>query len=132
MKHVHAELMALYAQDAMETDKPWERWEASPHQQFDFEPLFSHPMWDEESQYRRKPRTIKVNGFDVPELVTNSLKVNDYYWLADPTCNNYTRQLRWCNDNMDLFWLTRGLIHSTKEAAVKHAMAMCGIDPASV
>jgi len=27
MKHVHAEQMAQYAQDAMETDKPWLRWE---------------------------------------------------------------------------------------------------------
>ena len=26
-KHVHADLMLQYAQDAMETDKPWERWE---------------------------------------------------------------------------------------------------------
>ncbi len=27
MKHVHADLMLLYAQDAQETDKPWERYE---------------------------------------------------------------------------------------------------------
>ena len=26
-KHIHADLMLQYAQDAMETDKPWERWE---------------------------------------------------------------------------------------------------------
>ena len=25
--HKHANLMLQYAQDAMETDKPWERWE---------------------------------------------------------------------------------------------------------
>jgi hypothetical protein len=27
MPHKHAKLMALYAEDAAETDKPWERWE---------------------------------------------------------------------------------------------------------
>jgi len=27
--HKHADLMLQYAQDAMETDKPWERWEYS-------------------------------------------------------------------------------------------------------
>lgn len=32
MKHVHAELMAEYAKDAMETDKPWERWQRSAKQ----------------------------------------------------------------------------------------------------
>ena len=26
-KHIHADLMLQYAQDAQETDKPWERWE---------------------------------------------------------------------------------------------------------
>ena len=26
-KHIHADLMMEYAKDAMETDKPWERWE---------------------------------------------------------------------------------------------------------
>ena len=26
-KHIHAENMALYAQDAQETPEPWERWE---------------------------------------------------------------------------------------------------------
>ena len=27
MKHRHAELMKIYAEDAMETEKPWERWQ---------------------------------------------------------------------------------------------------------
>ena len=27
MKHKHADLMLQYAEDAMETDRPWERWE---------------------------------------------------------------------------------------------------------
>ena len=30
MKHKHADLMLLYANDAQETDKPWERWEWKP------------------------------------------------------------------------------------------------------
>lgn len=130
MKHVHADAMLAYAQDAMETDKPWERWEIC------FTSgaccaLSCNPEWIADFQYRRKPRTIKVNGFDVPEPVTNSLKVNDSYWVAEPTCERYTSQNRWVDDPMDKRWLSRGLCHSTKEAAAKHAMAMCGIDPAT-
>ena len=29
MGHIHAAAMAEYAKDALETDKPWERWEFS-------------------------------------------------------------------------------------------------------
>lgn len=28
--HIHAELMAQYAEDALITDKPWELWEYKP------------------------------------------------------------------------------------------------------
>ena len=56
MKHKHAELMALYAQDAMETDRPWERWEcrydSGPWRQFG-----RHPLWSEGTSYRRKHKT---------------------------------------------------------------------------
>lgn len=35
----------------------------------------------------------------------------------------------WCGDVCDTRWLPRGILHSTKEAAVAHAKAMLGIDP---
>jgi hypothetical protein len=50
--HPHADLMALYAQDAAETETPWDRWE----QDFGmgWEPLFGSPMWNTASAFRRK------------------------------------------------------------------------------
>lgn len=53
MKHKHAELMALYAQDAMETDKPWERWEWC-HGDGPWKQAVRSPKWQEEFSYRRK------------------------------------------------------------------------------
>jgi hypothetical protein len=50
-KHVHADLMAAYAADAMTTDKPWERWESCGADWFE---LKSHPAWNETHEYRRK------------------------------------------------------------------------------
>ncbi len=131
MKHVHAELMALYAQDAMETDRPWEQWEFYSARSDKWLSCEEGIGFYPNIKYRRKPRTIKVNGFDVPEPVRDSLKVEDSYWVAEPTCERYTSQNRWVNDPMDKLWFSRGIIHSTKEAAAKHAMAMCGIDPAT-
>ena len=73
MKHKHAELMMQYAQDAMETDKPWERWEY----QFDgstlWHPFDEHsPAWANSMRYRRKPRTITCLKF--PSLYEQILK----------------------------------------------------------
>ena len=66
-KHPHAELMALYAQDAMETNKPWERWEYRDAPEDGWYSCVKPPQWAASVQYRRKTRTIRINGFDVPE-----------------------------------------------------------------
>lgn len=53
--HVHADLMARYAKDAKETDKPWERWQFSsgciPGEWSD---CTTNPNWRLEFTYRRK------------------------------------------------------------------------------
>lgn len=126
--HIHAALMLQYAQDAAETDKPWERWEFKTQDGY-WLSNETHPSWSEDNEYRRKPRTIKVNGFDVPEPVKSF--DDGTYWLAEPGEDKFTDEYIWIDDSEDHKWLSRGLIHSTKEAAAKHAMAMCGIDPAT-
>lgn len=61
MAHIHAELMKQYAEDAAETDKPWERWEFNPDaKDVGWIALSAHPSWNEESSYRRIPNTLTV------------------------------------------------------------------------
>jgi hypothetical protein len=60
MKHIHAELMRQYAEDAMETDKPWERWQFSAEGEPWEDIACMNPSWQPEWQYRRKPRTIRI------------------------------------------------------------------------
>lgn len=52
-QHPHAALMAEYAKDAAETDRPWERWE---FERFEgkWSGLNQHPRWFREVKYRRK------------------------------------------------------------------------------
>ena len=57
MKHIHSESMALYAEDAMVTDKPWELWETRVSR-VEWQLLNTHPVWFEGHKYRRKPKTI--------------------------------------------------------------------------
>ena len=61
--HPHAANMMLYAQDAAETDVPWERWEYHPRS--GWENLNRHPGWDAHVQYRRKPKTIRIGEHDI-------------------------------------------------------------------
>jgi len=57
--HPHAELMALYAQDAAEIDRPWERWERRGRHYTDtWYQLTGHPEWRAGTEYRRNPRVL--------------------------------------------------------------------------
>lgn len=66
MRHIHAAAMAAYAKDALETDKPWERWEFC-HMRGEYQSLHGHPEWVEDNEYRRKPQVVLTNGHEVPE-----------------------------------------------------------------
>lgn len=80
-------------------------------------------------KYRIKPKTIKVNGFDVPEPMRVALVAGSTYWVVSlvkaEMCVSYT----WYNDRQDSLYLSRGICHTTAEAAVAHAKAMLGINP---
>ena len=53
--------MRLYAEDAAETDKPWERWEFGSGDHW--VSLANQPGWMTEYEYRRIPQPIKVEGW---------------------------------------------------------------------
>ena len=80
-------------------------------------------------KYRIKPRTITVNGFEVPEPIRAKPSVGDEYCVASPVDDGmYYREL-WSDDEYENLWLSRGICHTTKESAIAHANAMLGIDP---
>ena len=55
MAHIHAALMAQYAQDALTTDKPWELWEFQSSSNGSWNTVTTHPAWSIHGKYRRKP-----------------------------------------------------------------------------
>jgi hypothetical protein len=61
--HKHAALMAEYAKDAAETDKPWERWEWRDHsyKSGDWQPMVSgsDAAWFSGFEYRSKPDRLE-------------------------------------------------------------------------
>lgn len=123
MKYKHAELMMLYAQDAMETDKPWERWELK-FEGDEWKDLVDHAIWRIDCEYRRKSRTININGHEVPEPVRSPLKVGTRYYIPIIYYRDMHKSYEWGDDLVDSALLNRGLIHLSEEAAIKHAEAL--------
>ena len=133
--HKHAALMLQYAQDAAETDRPWERWEvriaADVQPNAVFERLSSHPEWHTSNEYRRKPQTIKVtvNGKDMefPKPLTTKVIEGDFIYVLDKSNPAETPPFRviplrfQSNDFLSCWYLKNGLMHHTKEAAQAHA-----------
>lgn len=116
--------MAQYAQDAMETDRPWERWERRYKGDEHWESLKCCPTWIPLTEYRRKPRTININGFEVPEPVREPLQDWQKYFIPSLASDNGIDCHTWHGDEYDDKWLAKGIIHLTKEAAETHAKAL--------
>lgn len=130
--HVHAASMKLYAEDAAETDKPWERWEfryAEDETRYWRGLARGHPMWLGTRLYRRKRKMRVVNGFSVPAPETEAPGIGTTIFIADPTQAEWHSYTSFCTASYDKFCLARGLIFLNEANAIATAKAMCGINP---
>ena len=129
-KHVHAELMMQYAQDAMETSEPWDRWQIDINGKWlDLGECF---YFMPEHQYRRKPKMLSVtlaSGEVVswPEPHHTELEYGDSYFFFVPTHGDIMLK-NWDCAPWDRNTLFNGYIHLTKEAAEQHAAALLKIN----
>ena len=127
--HVHAELMAQYAEDAKTNKTPWELWEYLDKHD-GWTTFKGSPGWYETSEYRRKPKTHIVNGVEIPDLRV-SPEFGEYYYLADPTESGFTTSYVFHGDGLDSLWSNRGLCYQNteegKQAAIQRAKAMLGL-----
>ena len=128
--HIHADLMLQYAQDAMETDKPWERWEVYGKITGRWLSLSEGEglSFISEHQYRRKPKMLSVtlaSGEVVswPEPHRTELEYGDPYFYFVPTHGDIMLK-KWDCAPWDRTTLSNGYIHLTKEAAEQHATAL--------
>ena len=125
MGHIHAAAMAEYAKDATETDMPWELWEISMTESGDeYRNLLGHPDWAVTRKYRRKPKTILINGYEVPEPCRTPLDIDDVYWTFTFFAEECVTHFCWSDDDIDASYLKNGFVHLTKEAAEKHFDAL--------
>ena len=120
--HKHAELMLAYATESLTDAKAYLNWEVrtAPGEWFD---ISCHPLWHTDMEYRRKPRTVLIDGIEVPKPEITAPKLGTMYWSAEPTAID---ALKWNDDKYDARTLDAGLVHLTKDAADQHRAALFG------
>ena len=118
--HKHAALMLQYAQDAAETDTPWERWEVGI--KGEWYPLSANPDWELTQGYRRKPQVIRVGRHEFPKPITNEL-VNgvNYFYVKIGNTRFEVGESSWTGNGQHQMRLESRRVHLTKEAAQAHA-----------
>lgn len=80
----------------------------------------------EPTQYRLKPRTININGHEVPEplRVAPDKPGGVEYYVPWFSANGSTARFIWNDILSDHWMLSRGLCHTTRVAAEAHARAL--------
>lgn len=118
----HADLMLLYAKDAAETDKPWERWEWRDKIDAEFLTCCQHPSWKLNHDYRRKPQVIRVGRHEFPKPITEVPEDGTEYFCLDFGDNGFVvNSSRWTGDVCDTMSITAKRTHLSREAAQAHA-----------
>lgn len=119
--HKHAELMLQYAQDAAETERPWERWEFKTDGDTWVE-LSKNPSWFEDRKYRRKPQVIRVGRHEFPKPIHERPRKGDVYWYVDMRQGeHYVCSTYWHHYDEDYGRLNKYVCHLTEAAAQAHA-----------
>lgn len=132
--HVHAESMALYAEDAKTTDKPWELWQVK-----DIDGIWddhnNSPIWLAHAEYRRKPKTKLIHGVEIPDIGIDLSLTKERTDFYTPTIHSDELFFGFSHHHehndcsyLSALGITYPFTEEGKQAAILHAKAMLGID----
>lgn len=83
-------------------------------------------------EYRIKPKTIRIGEYDVPEPMREMPTLRTDYYIADIVGSSLYGVATWVCDADDIEWFNRGMVHSTKDAAICHAKAILSLTEAHI
>jgi len=70
------------------------------------------------------PKTVLINGVEVPEPLRTIPEYHETIFRVSIDCKELISEGSWENFDWQLRELGKGLVHSTKEAAIAHADAL--------
>lgn len=82
------------------------------------------PNWCIDLVYRLAPRTILVNGVEVPAGEKEAPSKGATYYVPDQAEESLAYDFSWGDDEMDARFLERGLVYLDRESAIARAKAM--------
>lgn len=80
-----------------------------------------------QSEYRIKPRTIKIGDFDVPEPMRVEPESDAFVYCATPHLDCAVTGFHWTGNHSEKLLLRRGMIHASTESAKIHAGAIISL-----
>jgi len=123
----HYELMLEYIKDCAESQTPWLSWEHKGCYENTWGTLSQHPNWQKDVSYRRKVKTILINGFEVPEPLRVAPEWGTIVYfvdiLQDELFDSFTYGIMKGGDDL----IKLGLSHLAKDAAIRHAQALLSL-----
>lgn len=85
------------------------------------------PEWFEGQEYRFKPRTIRIGDMEAPEPMRVAPIGGEVYWVVDLMDQELCTELAWNGADPERRWLSIGVCHATKKAAIQHAKALIAL-----
>lgn len=123
----HHELILQYAEDAQKSAEPWKLWQVESWCG-GWVTLGAPPQWSVCRKYRRKPRTIRIGEYDVPEPIRVEPLQGESIYIVDPGISSYCRMRDYRADSIYTTGaFKRGLVHTTPEAAELHGRALASL-----
>ena len=123
--HKHAENMRLFAEDALQSKTPWLHWQCRAVGDIEWEDFDGGcPIWHDDIEYRRKPKTIRIGERDVPEPMTEAPEMESTFFAVNFSYYEGFFETSWDGCDIDQLLLKSGTCHTTKAAAKAHAEAL--------
>lgn len=119
--HIHAELMAQYAEDAQKTEKPWELWEYRFRGAKAWKEAIPCISWNARYEYRRKPDPITMPqqfGQQWPDMVMHDepLFMPVEALVVDPVMERIG-SVKLANSPLHTKLISLGRVHKTHASA---------------
>ncbi|MDE9588220.1 hypothetical protein [Xenorhabdus bovienii] len=128
-KHIHADLMMKAAKLAEEDERWWANFQCRGKMDEEWRDCSHGFVFWSDTEYRLKPRTIRIGNIEVPEPVREPLEYDTKCFQPVINClgGAVTDWFYWKNSKKDNERLENGLIHLDRESAELHVKALISL-----